>query len=483
MSIPGINSLLNALDKGGLPLPKPHGMDWPPRHPLNHDGGGPKGFPLGAGKPDHPLGAPPGQSRPDIPQTTPPTGIDRPIMAPGNPPGVERPPVNPGNTPGPDRPGPGNAPGPDRPGPGPGNNRGQGLVRDIAGLVPQTLQAGVPPAQAQAASLLHAQPQAQPLQAQGHASQPVQLPMPAMAAQATSTAGPLPLVTAPLALQQTLQPTQQAQAPAPAQTPPSAPRADASQQASLPQAQAPRAEASQTLPPRPDAAPIQRGGANTAMLQRAPAAPMPLAMHAATMAANPAAAGQAAIAATAAGTTMAAAPTAMQAANPAAESRAVNPLIVADRAQVVARSDIAGTYTGEGPGRRGLRRAAGALPGGLSTLLMAFGAQGHAGAAGRDPAAVERELRAAMMQWLFWLLAIIAYGCIAFAVIGLLPSGSLGGAIPTSAGGRAWAGGFALAGLVAALGAWGFARGMTRGGGDGHDRDGTRRSGKVDVQD
>ncbi|GGJ96325.1 hypothetical protein [Luteimonas terricola] len=209
--------------------------------------------------------------------------------------------------------------------------------------------------------------------------------------------------------------------------------------------------------PRGDVAAAER----MAMLQRAAAAPMPLASTLpATTAANAAATtNAAAIATAAAGTTMATAPAA-QAATQAVEARSVNPLIAADRGQVIARTDIAGTYTGEGPYRRGLRRAAKSLPGGLSTLLIALGAQGNTGAAGRDPAAIERELRAAMMQWLFWLLAIIAYGCVAFAIIGLLPPGSLGGGRVTPVDNRAWIGGFALAGLVAGLGAWWFARGM-----------------------
>ena len=84
-------------------------------------------------------------------------------------------------------------------------------------------------------------------------------------------------------------------------------------------------------------------------------------------------------------------------------------------------------------------------------LLSAMGAQGHAGAAGQDAADAERELREALLQWLFWLLAVIAYGCVGFAIVALLPPGSLGDAVP--AGDRGWAGGFALAGLVAALGA------------------------------
>ena len=67
------------------------------------------------------------------------------------------------------------------------------------------------------------------------------------------------------------------------------------------------------------------------------------------------------------------------------------------------------------------------------------------------------------------LLAVIAYGCVGFAIVALLPPGSLGDAVP--AGDRGWAGGFALAGLVAALGAWAFARAMARGRAE-HDADG-----------
>ena len=97
MSIPGIHSLLNALEKGGLSLPRPHGMDWPQNHPLHHEGGA-KGFPLGVGKPHHPLGGSPGQNRPDAPQTGSPPGIDRPTL---HPPGIDRPPAVPGTLPGP----------------------------------------------------------------------------------------------------------------------------------------------------------------------------------------------------------------------------------------------------------------------------------------------------------------------------------------------------------------------------------------------
>lgn len=147
-----------------------------------------------------------------------------------------------------------------------------------------------------------------------------------------------------------------------------------------------------------------------------------------------------------AGSTMASAPLA---AAQAAEARtAANPLAVNDRGLPV-RPDAAG-YTGEGPQRRGLDRRPRVLEGGLSSLLVALGAQGHTGASGRDPAALERELREATMQWLFWLLAIVAYGCLGFAIVALLPVG--GQVLGESA--RTWTGGSALVGLVTAAVAW-----------------------------
>ena len=76
-----------------------------------------------------------------------------------------------------------------------------------------------------------------------------------------------------------------------------------------------------------------------------------------------------------------------------------------------------------------------------------------------------------MLQWLFWLLAIVAYGCIAYAIIGLLPAGSLG-PVPgvDVGGGRGRTAGFAFAGLVAGAAAWWFARGLARGQRSGADR-------------
>lgn len=197
-------------------------------------------------------------------------------------------------------------------------------------------------------------------------------------------------------------------------------------------------------------------------LQRAAASAMPPAANIAANATAATTAAAAVAANTAAGHTMAT-PPAAQAAQVAESRNPGNPLVVNDRATVASRPDAAGTYTGEGPQRRRLERAVRALPGGLSSLLTALGAQGHTGASGRSAEAIERELREATMQRLFWVLAIVAYGCVAFALIGLLPTGS-----PGSGGGlvgnRSWTGGFSLIGLLAGAGAWWFARGLSRGG-------------------
>jgi hypothetical protein len=68
-------------------------------------------------------------------------------------------------------------------------------------------------------------------------------------------------------------------------------------------------------------------------------------------------------------------------------------------------------------------------------------------------AEVERAIANAM-QWTFWLLAIVAYGCLGLAVVALLPAG----ADVLGSSGRRWTGGFALGGLVAAAVAWLVAR-------------------------
>ncbi|MGH8819143.1 MAG: hypothetical protein ACREX5_21285 [Achromobacter pestifer] len=71
-------------------------------------------------------------------------------------------------------------------------------------------------------------------------------------------------------------------------------------------------------------------------------------------------------------------------------------------------------HTLDGAQRRGLRSRLQSMPsGGLARLLWAMGAIGHAG---DDEVRSERDIQRAM-QWLFWMLAVIAYGCLAAAIV------------------------------------------------------------------
>ena len=489
-------NLSNLLGRGPPGVGGPHNVSWGTSHDRSHGGEGPRGFPGGPGSgglnhgTQRPGGST-GQGPPGLPGLPTPPGLpgmpgtpgtDRPGPAPGYGHGVDRPggPGHPGQ--GADRPnGPGNpgygvdrptapvhpghgadrpnapvhhGPGADRPNPAPGPGQ---LIRDLLAV----------PRQAPSQLPSHAQAPGTPGPAHPVPAQAGALPQPpGLSGQmmgATLAAGPSaaqsgaaghPVMTAstqvPLAQQ------------APAQLAAAAgPRADVAAQA----AQA-RADA---LPQDTGMAHLQR----TSVAAPAPSANAPATSSAAnppgaattgaTTAANTAAAAAAAVVA---GSTMASAPLA---AAQAADVRSPgHPLAVNDRG-APARPDAAG-YTGEGPQRRGLERSARTLPGGLSTLLTALGAQGHTGASGRDRAAAERELRESVMQWLFWLLAIIAYGCIAFAVVGLVPAGSLGGIERLVPEGRSGIG-FVLAGLLAGAGAWWFARGLARGGRDPGDGD------------
>jgi hypothetical protein len=151
-------------------------------------------------------------------------------------------------------------------------------------------------------------------------------------------------------------------------------------------------------------------------------------------------------------TTVAAMPLAVQATQAPMDARGNTLLAVNDRV-AIQRGDatLTGIYTAEGPYRRALRRGSNVLSARFSSLLMALGLAGPpVTMRGRD---AEYELSVAM-QWLFWLLAIVAYACLGFAVIAFLPAGS----DVFGESGRAWTGGFAVAGLVAGAGAWWFAR-------------------------
>lgn len=499
MSIDSIHGLPKPPGLGSIP--GPHQQGWKNGHGGPHEGAGPGGFP--------PMG---GHQRPgDVGRALPGGGQGENKTAPGpDRPGHGHTPGGPGN-PGVDRPGHGNPgpqgvepprpqlpslPGMDRPGhqpPVPHGSEGpghhgvdrpghhlpgqQGVDRpghvppghqggdrpgmslpNLPGVVPG--HAGHGPAAAGSPALFHGQGPG-PV---AHATVPP--PMAAVGAHATP-ATPAAHAGAHAAQTSTVPPQQ-----APMQAVPTA-RADA---ASQPPPGAQTAQSSTTP---------ALAGERMAMLQRPAGAPMALPANHAAAPAAPAAAG-AAVASAAAATVASAVANqpalvpaqvaATQAANQAATAgqtadARVAPLTGGDRGQVMVRPDIAGTYTGEGPQRRRMDRALRALPGGLSTLLLAMGGSSAQGAV-RDPAAAERELRAAIMQWLFWLLAVIAYGCVAFAVIGLLPPGTFGGGSGGGAvGGRAWTGGFAIAGLVAGVGAWWFARGISRDAGVSARRD------------
>lgn len=132
-------------------------------------------------------------------------------------------------------------------------------------------------------------------------------------------------------------------------------------------------------------------------------------------------------------------------------------LAVNDRAGVQ-RADAmaAGGHTVEGPGRRRLRRGGNVLGGRMPDLLHGARA-GAAGRAGDGSAEMER-LIADTMQWLFWLLAIVAYACLGLSIVAFLPVGSE--ILGTQA--RSWTGGFALGGLAVAAAAWLLARRLGR---------------------
>ena len=441
------------LGKGPPGLPSPHNMSWGTAHASVHGGVGQAAFP-GQGAPGNggrgPDGlGPPGLSRPSGLFPAPPPGVGRPV-SPGLAPVPDRP-AGPGiPSPGADRPnGIGWGPTPDRPAPatvvpGQGAERpsslvpGQGaerpsslvpgqVVRDVL-EVPRQVQGVFPPGhtvntgQAGAASAMAGAPQSGlPLAGQAQMAQSAPMPLPTAAA---------PRADAGAALRADV-PAQGAQI-----------------------AQGVRAEPAHPAPRTADAALVarQQDPAFAAQQQRSPAFAPSTAANAAATTAPAAQAATATLAAattaTVAGSTMANAPPATA---PVAEARnAGNPLAVNDRG-APARPDAAGyTGTGEGPQRRSLDRRTRVAGGGLSALLAALGAHGHTGASGRDPAALERELRETTMQWLFWLLALIAYGCLGFAIIALLPVG--GQVLGDSA--RTWTGGSALLGLLTAAVAW-----------------------------
>jgi len=116
----------------------------------------------------------------------------------------------------------------------------------------------------------------------------------------------------------------------------------------------------------------------------------------------------------------------------------------------------AGTFTAEGPGlRRRERMKAGAHV--LGQWMLAA-AQGRLHLVRPFDADTPREVAKAF-QWLFWVLAIVAYGCLGLVLVSFLLSF---GELPSAPVMRRWTGEFALSGLLAAVGAWWLGRQLTR---------------------
>lgn len=221
--------------------------------------------------------------------------------------------------------------------------------------------------------------------------------------------------------------------------PATAARADAAQLA----AQAPPGNAQ--LAARADAAAL--AAARAAALATAATAPGTLA-QATTMtpAGNP-------LALSAPGLTVATVPT-----NPAADARGV--ILPTHDAATSQRAENAmnpAGHTLDGAQRRQRDRRMSSMPqGGLARLLWAVGAAGHT-SDGREDGS-EREVRRAM-QWLFWILTLIAYGCLAGAIIVFAGSD---GRLADSISDRNSTAALAMCGLAAGVIAWGVARWMSR---------------------
>jgi len=170
--------------------------------------------------------------------------------------------------------------------------------------------------------------------------------------------------------------------------------------------------------------------------------------------------GAALLAAVPLATTVAQAPVAQQlAGNPQAQMSG-NP--VAGTASLDAGGPVraeltgAGTYTLDGPGlRRRGRLKVGAQE--MGQWIMAA-TQGRLHLMRPYDDDTPREVAKAF-QWLFWVLAIVAYGCLGLVLISFLLSF---GELPAAPTLRRWTGEFAWAGLLAAVGAWWLGRQLMR---------------------
>lgn len=206
---------------------------------------------------------------------------------------------------------------------------------------------------------------------------------------------------------------------------------------------APNRPAETALPPRPENMSLLSRLANA--LQLAPTLP------ATTVPTLPAPLPGATQAMTAAGLTMAA-----SAVNPAADARGA---ILAANDHAAIRGDAAlglAGHTIDGLQRRLMRNRVQLIPQKLGRLLWAMGLMGAQ--TGDSETNAERDLQRAM-QWLFWMLAVIAYGCLAVAIVALVGNNSRMFDYEAS---RTYTGWLAFFGLVTGTVAWLLARRMSR---------------------
>lgn len=132
-------------------------------------------------------------------------------------------------------------------------------------------------------------------------------------------------------------------------------------------------------------------------------------------------------------------------------------LPVNDRASVRLESLGLAGHTLEGLQRRSMRKRVQAmLPQRMTRWLWAMGLMGaQVSDADADP---ERDVQR-VLQWLFWMLAIVAYGCLAVAIVALVGSN---GHLFDQPQGRSYTGWLAFFGLLTGTAAWLLARRLTR---------------------
>lgn len=433
---------------GGPPIPAPPPLPAPPGGQPAHNGWN-GGHPHGG----HPAG-------PNIP----------------TPGGIPAGPGLGGGLPGPARPDGGHAPHLPSPG-GPTSAPGQtgllpalgNLLGNAANAVRQLLSPGTaaPPAfqPGPPGSTPVAPPQTLPTQLASAANQVVrtltnavpQAPVAAPPGTTTNTAA-LPTAVPGQAAATQAALAQQAAVPTSQQT--LAQQASMPQTASAPPSTAPAAPqtASTPLPVPAQALPAQPQRAETAFAP--PGNPAADRSAVPQQAAPPT---QPAIANAPAGTTLAAVPAAVMAAQAPATQQVAGNTQIAGNPQATApaagerggpsRVDLVatGVYTADGPGlRRRNRLKVGPADIGQWMVALAQGRRLLMRPHDDLPAEIARA-----MQWLFWTLALVAYGCLGLVLVSVLLSM---GEMPAAPAMRRWSSELAFAGLAAACGAWWLAR-------------------------